>query len=175
MAQFWELELSFLYWLQELHGPILDRLMTGASFLGNKGWFFVFLGILLFLFPRTRRVGLAVLFSLALGFLVGNLFLKNAVMRPRPCWIDGTVALLTENPGDYSFPSGHSLASFETAVSIWFFDRKWGLAFLVLAAVIAFSRMYLFVHFPTDVAGGIVLGIFHGWIVHRVLEKGQKT
>ena len=166
-----ELEFSILYFIQGLHTPFLDRFMTAVTSLGVKGWHFIVLGIILFCFKRTRKMGAAVLLSLAAGGLIGNVVLKNLVMRDRPCWIDESVRLLIQNPKDFSFPSGHTLASFETAVSIFLYNRKWGVPVLVLASVIALSRLYLFVHFPTDVLSGMALGIFIGWYVHRTIEK----
>ena len=166
-----ELEFSILYFIQGLHTPFLDRFMTAVTSLGDKGWFFIVLGIILFCFKRTRKMGAAVLLSLAAGGLIGNVVLKNLVMRDRPCWIDESVRLLIQNPKDFSFPSGHPLASFETAVSIFLYNRKWGVPVIVLASVIALSRLYLFVHFPTDVLSGMALGIFIGWYVHRTIEK----
>ena len=165
-----ELEFSILYWLQGLHTPFLDRAMTGVSFLGNSGWFFLLLGVLCLCFKKTRKVGFAVLLSLGAGALIGNVFIKNLVMRDRPCWIDSTVPLLIHNPEDFSFPSGHTLASFETAVSVFLYNRRWGTVLLVLAGLIAFSRLYLFVHFPTDVLCGMGMGILIAWCVHRTLE-----
>ena len=76
--------------------------------------------------------------------------------------------LLIQAPTSYSFPSGHTMSSFEGAVSIFLFSRRWGAAALVMAALIAFSRMYLFVHFPTDVLVGLLLGVFHGWLVYKL-------
>ena len=166
-----ELEFSILYFFQELHTPFLDRFMTAVTSLGDKGWFFIVLGVVLFCFKKTRKMGAAVLLSLAAGGLIGNVFIKNIVMRDRPCWIDGSVLLLIHSPEDYSFPSGHTLASFETAVSVFLYNRKWGVPALILAALIALSRLYLFVHFPTDVLSGMALGIFIGWYVHRTIEK----
>ena len=166
-----ELEFSILYFIQGLHTPFLDRFMTAVTSLGDKGWFFIVLGIILFCFKRTRKMGAAVLLSLAAGGLIGNVVLKNLVMRDRLCWIDESVRLLIQNPKDFSFPSGHTLASFETAVSIFLYNRKWGVPVIVLASVIALSRLYLFVHFPTDVLSGMALGIFIGWYVHRTIEK----
>ena len=166
-----ELEFSILYFIQGLHTPFLDRFMTAVTSLGDKGWFFIVLGIILFCFKRTRKMGAAVLLSLAAGGLIGNVVLKNLVMRDRPCWIDESVRLLIQNPKDFSFPSGHTLASFETAVSIFLYNRKWGVPVIVLASVIALSRLYLFVHFPTDVLSGMALGIFIGWFIHRTIEK----
>lgn len=113
------LELSFLLHLQELHTPVLDGIMTVITHLGDGGVLFIAMGVLMLFFSRTRKVGLAVLLSLLGGFLVGNLLLKNLVGRDRPCWLMPEVLLLIESPHDYSFPSGHTLASFETAFSIF--------------------------------------------------------
>lgn len=166
-----DLELSFLYFLQGFHTPFLDKLMTAITFLGNSGWFFIVLGVLLLCFERTRKTGFLVLVSLTVGLLIGNGALKHLVMRDRPCWIDQTVPLLIANPTDFSFPSGHTLAAFETAVSIFLVNKRWGIPMLALAALIGLSRLYLFVHFPTDVLSGMVLGIFIAWFVARTIEK----
>ena len=103
-------------------------------------------------------MGLSVLVSIVIGAVIGNLILKNLIARERPCWIDSQVVLLIENPKDFSFPSGHTMVSFEGAVSILMKNRRWGIAALALACLIAFSRLYLFVHFPTDILFGAALG-----------------
>ncbi len=168
------MELAFLVWLQGLHRPWLDELMAGVTFLGDAGWVWILTGCVLFCMKKTRSCGLAVLLSLAAGFLLGNCLLKNLVARPRPCWnldIQAAFPLLVENPRDFSFPSGHTLAGFEAGVSIFFFHRRWGAAALGLAVLIAFSRMYLFVHFPTDVLAGAVLGTAIAFGVHFCLTR----
>ena len=106
-------------------------------------------------------------------------------MRVRPCWIDTSVPLLVKNPSDYSFPSGHSSASFASAVSIvqYVRYRKQGVAAVILAAMIAVTRMYVFVHFPTDVLVGTLLGIIEAllaglmirWIYRKIDEKKQRV
>lgn len=160
-----ELEFSILYALQALHTPWMDEIMKGITSLGNKGWIWILTGVILFLFKKTRKTGTAVLLSLLAVLLLGNLILKPSVARLRPCWLDRSVPLLIEVPKDYSFPSGHSMASFAAAASLWFADRRWGCLALLLAGLIAFSRLYLFVHFPTDVLCGILLGILAAWLV----------
>ena len=166
-------EFGILYFLQSLHTPWLDVIMKEITGLGDHGIFWTLTGIILLCFKKTRLMGLCVILSLAAGLLVGNVFLKNLVARERPCWIDSSVPLLIHNPRDYSFPSGHTLASFEGAVSIWLYNRKWGMAALILAGLISFSRMYLFVHFPTDVLGGLILGVLIAFFVHFIVEKGR--
>ena len=112
------------------------------------------------------------------GAHLRNLVLKPMVARDRPFWIDPTVQMLVKAPTDYSFPSGHSGASFAAAVAFVQYHRKWGIAALVVAALIAVSRMYLFIHFPTDVLVGIILGIVSGivsgYVVRAAFRKWGK-
>ncbi|MFT4106560.1 MAG: phosphatase PAP2 family protein [Lacrimispora sp.] len=165
------IEFKFLYFLQSLHTPWLDAVMKTVTSLGDHGLIWIVIGIGLLCIKKTRVIGLCVLLSLAAGYVIGNIFLKNFIARDRPIWLDDSITLLIQNPEDYSFPSGHTLASFEGAVSIWFYNRKWGALALVLAALIAFSRMYLFVHFPTDILGGLVLGTVIAFLVHQAAES----
>ncbi|MDR1548616.1 MAG: phosphatase PAP2 family protein [Hungatella sp.] len=165
------IEFDILYFLQSIHTPWLDMFMKEITGLGDSGIFWIITGAVVLCFKKTRVMGLCVILSLAAGLLIGNMFLKNLIARPRPCWIDDGIPLLIKNPGDYSFPSGHTLASFEGAVSIWLYNRKWGTLALVLAVLIGFSRMYLFVHFPTDVLGGLVLGTLIAALVHSIVER----
>lgn len=166
-----EMEFSILYFLQSMHNQFLDQAMTAISSLGNVGWFWIILSLALLVSGRTRKIGFAMLASMLIGFLLGNVLLKNLIARPRPCWIDGSVALLIPSPHDFSFPSGHSLASFASATSIYLQNRRWGVAALILASAIAFSRMYLFVHFPSDVAAGIAMGIIIALLVWKAIAK----
>lgn len=169
------MEFGFLYFLQGLHTPLVDKLMVLVTSLGDHGLFWILLGLVLFAIPRTRLMGGCMLASIAIGFLLGNVVLKNLAARERPCWLDPTVQLLVRVPKDYSFPSGHTLVSFEGAVTIFLFNRKWGIPALMLAVLIGFSRLYLFVHFPTDVLGGAVLGIVIAWAVARSAGRMMKS
>lgn len=99
--------------------------------------------------------------ALAAGVLVGNVCLKLLVTRPRPCWQE-EVSLLIRNPADYSFPSGHTLCSVIGAYMLTAANRKFGLAAIPLAALIAFSRLYLYVHFPSDVLASLGIGMLIG-------------
>lgn len=155
-AMTWEFQI--LYWLQDKRTDWLDWLMPKITSLGNTGIFWILLGLFLAFMVKTRKIGLSMLVSIVVGAVIGNLVLKNMVARERPCWIDSQVLLLIENPKDYSFPSGHTMVSFEGAVSILMKNKRWGIAALILAVLISCSRLYLFVHFPTDVLFGAVLG-----------------
>lgn len=163
-----------MYALQKIHGPLLDKLMTGITFLGDKGWFWLLLAVVFLCIKKTRTLGAAMVISIAAGALVGNLIVKPIAARPRPCWLDQSVTLLIANPRDFSFPSGHTLASFEGAVSIFLYRRTWGWWALALAVLIAFSRLYLFVHFPTDVLAGAVLGTAISLAVHRIIARREQ-
>lgn len=164
----WEFEL--LYAIQTLHAPWLDRLMVFVTNLANHGEFWIAVGLLLLCFAKTRIMGATVLISIALGYVTGNLVLKPLIARSRPCWLNPEVALLTPPLRDYSFPSGHTMVSFEGAVSIARYHRRWGWAALALAVLIGCSRLYLFVHFPTDVLAGMILGAIHALVGERLAE-----
>jgi len=165
------MEFNILYAINEIHNPVLDKIMVGITTLGDAGAIWILLGIILLFMKKTRKCGILMLISIALGALVGNVILKNVIARPRPCWVNPDIALLIPNPHDFSFPSGHTLASFEAAIMIFLHNKKWGSLSLVLATLIAFSRMYLFVHFPTDIIGGIILAIIISLIVYYGCEK----
>lgn len=107
------MELDILYAIQSIHNPFLDKLMIFVSTIGNAGIIWIILGIVLCFFKKSRRTGFMVLISLLVGFIIGNLILKNVIARPRPCWVDTSVNMLIAIPKDYSFPSGHTLSSLD--------------------------------------------------------------
>lgn len=171
-----EFEFWILDFLQTLHHPLLDVLMKGASFLGNGGILWIILTIILLCIPKTRTAGMIMAVSLCADALLCNVLLKPAVARIRPYDVNTAVSLLIKAPIDYSFPSGHTAASFAAVSALYFADQKklWKI-FLIFAAVIAFSRMYLYVHYPTDILGGIVVGILSGyigfWVINRIKKR----
>lgn len=164
-------EFGILYYLQTLHTPWLDPFMVFISSICDHGEIWIAIAAVLLCFKRTRIIGIAMVLSMLTGYLLGNMWMKNFFGRQRPCWIDPSVQLLVRNPADFSFPSGHSLISFEGAVSIWLRNKKWGAAALVPAVLIAFSRLYLFVHFPSDVLVGSFMGTGIALVVYRVMQK----
>ena len=159
---------SILHWIQNtLACPLLDFLIPKITLLGNGGavWLLAAGGLLCT--KKYRRQGILLLAGLAAGVLVGNVCLKNLIARPRPCWLDESVRLLIANPMDYSFPSGHTLSSVIGATILTKTNRRFGYAAIPLAALIAFSRLYLYVHFPSDVLAAAVLGIVIGELAYR--------
>ena len=170
-----EWELSILFWIQEnLTCPLLDTVLPALTSLANHGEIWILLAVILLIIPKTRKTGLAMGVTLLMGLLLGNLLLKNLVARVRPYDLT-EVTLLVSRLSDYSFPSGHTLASVGAVTALTLYQRWWGVPALVLAAVIAFSRLYLFVHFPTDVLAGALLGValafLARWLVEKVYNK----
>ena len=155
----WEIEV--LDALQNIHTPWLDKIMVAITSLGNAGILWIVLAAVLLIIPKTRKAGLCMAIALILDLLITNCLLKNLVARTRPY--------------DYSFPSGHTAASF-AAVTALFMSRKklLGAISCVIAILIAFSRMYLYVHFPTDIIGGIVVGVAAGVAAGFILRAIDK-
>lgn len=164
-------EFDFLYALQNIHNPVLDKIMIVLSTIGDAGLLWIGVAILLICMKKYRKCGLQVAVAMLLTFIVGNLILKNMIHRDRPCWIDPSITLLVKSPSDYSFPSGHSMNGFTASVSILLCDKKLGIPAVILASAIAFSRLYNFVHFPTDVIAGIVIGIVSALFVNYLFQR----
>ena len=156
-------DLPILDWIQaNLTSPLADEIWPRITLLGDDGIFWIALAVILLFFRKTRRTGLGMGIAMALGLLVCNIILKPTVGRPRPYdyqeELGVIIPLITKRMHDFSFPSGHTIASFEASVVILLNHKKAGIAALVLAFLIAFSRLYLYVHYPTDVIVSIFLG-----------------
>lgn len=173
----WELDL--LHWFQSIHNTVLDWLVPKITMLGNAGWFWIAVTILLLVLPLNRKMGVQAAISLILTVIICNIILKPSIMRCRPCWLEPEVQLLVKVPHDYSFPSGHSNASFAVATAIFTRNKKLGIPALILAAAIAISRLYVFVHWPTDVLVGTLTGICGGiisyFIVNFIYKKLKRS
>lgn len=165
----WEIEV--LDALQNIHTPWLDKIMVAITSLGNAGILWIVLAAVLLIIPKTRKAGLCMAIALILDLLITNCLLKNLVARTRPYDVANFTDLIVKKPTDYSFPSGHTAASF-TAVTALFMrkEKLLGSIACVVAVLIAFSRMYLYVHFPTDILGGIVVGIVAGVAAGLILK-----
>ena len=167
------MELSWLYSIPRT--VFLDRFFLFFTQLpGAIGQLWLIAGIVLLFFKRTRKTGAAVLVSYIGVLLFGELLLKHVVTRMRPCQIDQTFAMLVERPTSSSFPSTHSAFAFGTAMAIFMNHRRAGVLMFIVATLVAFSRLYLFVHFPTDVLCGIVLGIAVGFAAVRICDFVEK-
>ena len=161
-----------------LRTDMLTPFMKFVTFLGNGGWFWILCAVILLSIPKTRKAGYASALSLIFGAIVTNLLLKNIVARPRPfAEIEALIPMITK-PKDFSFPSGHTTASFAVAlVMLRMLPKKFGIPAVVLAALVAFSRLYLGVHYPTDVLTGFVIALVGStlsvWIVRTKTEDKQ--
>ena len=162
-----------LLWIQEnLRADILNLPVIFITSLGNAGLIWI-VSALVMLGPRkTRKAGFLALCSLLVGFLITNLILKNAVARIRPYDAWPAIELLICPESDYSFPSGHATSSFAAAVIYYrYLPKPFGMAACVLAALIALSRLYVGVHYPTDVICGVMIGIGAACLIIRLKER----
>lgn len=169
---------QFLLWLKETcANPILDNIMIFVSALGDGGFLWIALGVLFLLMgfrnKLWRRRGWLLLFSLGANAPVCNLLLKPWVNRIRPYDLF-RYEILIPPVGDASFPSGHTSASFAAATVIYTMNKKGGIVAYAFAALMGFSRLYLGVHFPTDVVAGAVVGALMAKVVQWVFRKGDK-
>ena len=173
-------DLPILDWIAEhLHCGFLDKVMPLITLLGDAGIFWIAIAVVLLFFPKTRKMGLSMGAALLLGVLICNIIMKPAFARIRPYdyqleHFGKTIQLLVATPHDFSFPSGHTIASFEAATAICIHNKKWGIPALVLACLIAFSRLYLYVHYPTDVLASVVLGIGFAFLGSWMVKKGYE-
>lgn len=158
--------LNFMH--EKLSCGFLDMLMPIVTFLGNAGLIWIAASLALIFVKRHRKTALMLLGGLACSAVVGNLILKNLVARTRPFALNPAVNLLISAPTDYSFPSGHTMSSFAAAVILYHADKRFGIPALILAFLIAFSRLYLYVHFPSDIIAGAVIGAVIGYAVCKI-------
>ena len=167
---------NILYFIQNnMVNPVMDKIMPFITGLGNAGILWIVTGIVLLFLKKYRKFGIAMLVSMGLCLVVGNIVLKPLVHRGRPCWVDPSVRMLIPIPMDYSFPSGHSMSSFAGATVLYYANKKWGVVAFILAILIAFSRMYLFVHYPSDVLVGGTIGIILGMLGVKIIGKYIKS
>lgn len=170
------MELKFLESLQSLHSPILNYIMIFITSLGNGGFIWIVAAIFL-LFQnnnKLKREGFSLAVALIIFSVFGLLILKPIIARPRPFTVDD-VAILIREPMGYSFPSGHTGSSFAAASVIYYYNKKRGALALILAGLIAFSRMYLFVHYPSDIIAGIILGLISGRLAIKITREILKS
>lgn len=175
------MDADILLFLQDtVRNPILTPLVRAITVLGNGAIFWVLVSIVTLVPEKTRKIGLTSILALLVSLLINNIILKNLVARVRPYEVIEGLVPLIRKPWDYSFPSGHTGSSFASA---WVFYRRlpkrFGIPALVLAGLIGLSRLYLGVHYPTDVLFGMVSGIGSGCIamliVQAIIDKRAKA
>ena len=174
-------DLPILDWIQaNLQSAFMDFLMPIITIFGDAGIFWIACSVILLFIPQYRKAGLSMGVALLLGVLVCNVTMKPLFQRIRPYdyqeqFLNTLIPLLVDRQHDFSFPSGHTIASFEACTALMLRDKRLGIPATVLAILIAFSRLYLYVHYPTDVIASVFLGIAFGilgtWIVNRLWDK----
>ena len=169
------MEFSILYAIQNLRTDFLDTVILKLTdLIGSYGEIWLIAAAVMLTNRKTRRCAYTMLISYLLVFGIGQLWLKNVIVRGRPCNIDRTIELLVERPTSWGFPSTHTAWAFAAATSVFLHHKKAGFAVLALAALIALSRLYLFVHFPSDVLGGIVLGVLAALVAKVLVDFIEK-
>ena len=168
-------DLPILDWIQaNLNSDALDSFMSVVTHLGSAGSL-IAIAVVLLIFPKTRKLGLGMGLAMAIGLLVCNITLKPLIARIRPYDLQAqmgvTIHLLIGEMHDFSFPSGHTIATFEAATVMLKNNKLVGIPAILLTCVIAFSRLYLYVHYPTDVLFSVVFGILFGILGNFLAQK----
>ena len=169
MMEFEFLVLDFIY--ENIKNPYLDFLMPKITALGNGGLIWIVAAIVLLAIPKYRKSGIALSLGLLACLVIGNLTLKPLVARVRPYEFVEGIKLLISAPTDFSFPSGHTLSSVVSASILTMADKRFGYVAIPLAVLIAFSRLYLYVHFLTDILGGVVIGVVISIAIYYVFYR----
>ena len=174
-------DFSVLDAIASCRNPVLDAFFSAVTHLGDTGIVWIVLAVVLLCIRKTRPLGVCMALALIFDLLLCNMLLKPLVGRIRPYELR-EVALLIKAPHDASFPSGHAAVSFAAAGVLALRRSKLAIPALILASLIAFSRLYLYVHFPTDVIGGILVGLlcaalgcfFGSRLLNRIKQKKTK-
>ncbi len=171
-----ELEIGILKTVNTLLScDILDILFVFISKIGNKGAIWIILAIGLMMFKRTRKWGVCASVALLMCLIIGNGILKPLIARMRPFDFDTSLSIIIPHLADGSFPSGHTLAAFAFSSAVSKYSKKCAPYLYTLSTLMALSRIYLMVHYPTDVAGGVVIGMIFGHIAYKITERYWKT
>lgn len=172
MVGYLNYELAVLDLIQSyIANPVLDKIMIFFTYMGEAGAVWIAIALIMLFSKKYRRYGITMILTLLAGLLIGNIILKPSIARIRPCDINTAVQLLIPRPLDFSFPSGHALSSFGAATVVFYANKKLGLLAYITASVIAFSRMYLYVHFPTDILAGMLIGIVIAVIINKLTQQ----
>ncbi|MDP4143605.1 MAG: phosphatase PAP2 family protein [Bacillota bacterium] len=160
MNTIFQFDTNLLFLIHNIfYNHVFDLIMPLITALGNGGMIWIILSVVLLINKKYRKTGIQCAIALVLVLILGDEILKNLIQRPRPFVAMSNIQLLIAKPLSYSFPSGHTSASFAIVGIVWSKLRKIRIPVLILAVLIAFSRMYLFVHYPLDVFAGAMLGL----------------
>ncbi|MBZ9688544.1 phosphatase PAP2 family protein [Clostridium estertheticum] len=155
-----------------VHNRCLDIIMPVLTFMGNMGIVWVIIAIALIVDKPYRIIGYSIFLTLIIGTIVGEGIVKHIVRRVRPCNKQDNFSMFNLKPISYSFPSGHTLSSFAAAEMLSLYFTQYRLVFMSMAILIALSRLYLYVHYPTDVIAGFIIGVLCSKIIFIILQQG---
>lgn len=154
-----------------MHNAALDKLLVFLTSIGNQGLVWIFFSLGLIITKKYRKIGLITLVALLFTTICGDLILKNIFQRIRPSADIAQIDMLVEKPTSYSFPSGHSGAAFAAAGVLAYYFKRYAAGIYIFAALIAFSRLYVNVHYPTDVLVGTLLGFMWSRVAIYLFDK----
>ena len=167
-----QFEASIILWIQENLRGAMDAFWIFITHLGDEGYLWIALGIVLLFWKKTRPIGFTVLLSLLFDFLIINVTLKGLFARPRPFVVNDAIVPLVGGVSPYrSFPSGHSGGSFAAMLALYkWVPKKIGIPAVILATMVALSRLYVGVHYPTDIFGGFIVGLVSSIAAYHIVK-----
>lgn len=170
---------EILLFIQEhIRNPVLSFTLVPLTILGNSGVLLILTGIILSSIKRTRRFGFVFLTALLINFIINDVTIKNMVRRVRPFKSIPELKILVNAPITYSFPSGHTSSVFAVATALLYCSKKYVPYALAVAFLMGFSRVYVGVHYPSDVLVGAVIGVLSGIIsiyIYKRLDKRKES
>lgn len=168
----WKFDFEILFFIKDhIRNGFLDIVVPFYTNLGDDGIIWIVVGLIMLVPKKTRKCGIMVLAALLVMLVLNNIILKNLIARPRPCATYPELVELVKIPHSYSFPSGHTVSAMAVAFTILTQHKKLGIVALIMAFLMGLSRLYVGVHFPTDVYGGIIVGALIALIVWCAEKK----
>lgn len=168
----WKFDFEILFFIKDhVRNSFLDVIVPFYTNLGDDGIIWIAVGLIMLIPKKTRKCGIMVLAALLVMLVVNNIILKNLIARPRPCATYPELVELVHIPTSYSFPSGHTVSAMAVAFTILTQHKKLGIVAVIMAFLMALSRLYVGVHFPTDVYGGIIVGAAIAFAVYYAEKK----
>lgn len=172
MGAIQNLDFTILDYIRDnLSNSLLDKIIPLFTHLGDAGIIWIILAVYLLIMKKYRKYGIIMVLALILDFLLCNILLKEIVGRARPFEVRPYIDIIINKPQDPSFPSGHTAISFAAASVLFYLDKRTGIFSIIIASIIAFSRLYLYVHYPTDVLAGIIVGVLCGIISINIYKR----